>query len=420
MADAGRRGITLAPMSETTQPEGTPAVGATDQQAAPLEVLGSFTNRAWQAVSIGEDAGDEARAAAAIAEAALGEELGHVVNAETLIVLAGSGTSLGVLQSDGTKKAPSMGALWNSVAALPEFGNVKHQLNEDLVSSRNLEHVLSDAQARQALAPDDALGTFIAAAESLILARCSFVDDDTDVNAHEMFLRKVARRSTRLQRTQLFTTNYDLVFEAAARRARFNAIDGFGFGGREFDGGSFDLDYVRRRPHEQLALEPSVFHLLKLHGSVDWSIDGSTIQKVSGTPTKPVLIYPSAAKYQLSYQQPYLEFMSRFQIALRQPDVGLIVVGFGFNDDHLNAPIEAALRSNIGLRAAIVTPGARAAWRSDTIAWVEDLIERGDRRLSMFTGTFDDLVRHLPEVPAREERDEHMERTSRPRGGTPR
>lgn len=408
-------------MSETTEPD-----EEQESQAAPvvphpeppgLEILASFTNREWRAATASSSAKDEERAAAAMVEAGLSEELGTILNAETLVVLAGSGTSLGIRQADGSKNAPSMGALWHDVSQLAEFDAVTSQLNSDLIASKNLEHVLSDAQARYAVAPDAGLKEFIAAAESVVLARCSFVDNDTDVSSHEMFLRKVARRSVRLQRTQLFTTNYDLVFETAARRARFNVIDGFGYGGHEFDGGSFDLDFVRRRPHEQLALEPSVFHLLKLHGSVDWSGADNTIAKVAGTPANPVLIYPSAAKYQLSYQQPYIEFMSRFQIALRQPDVGLIVVGFGFNDDHLNAPIEAALRGNIGLRAAIVTPGARAEWRSDSIAWIEDLIQRGDRRLSMFTGTFDDLVKYLPEAPAREERDEHMERVSRPRGG---
>ena len=191
-------------------------------------------------------------------------------------------------------------------------------------------------------------------------------------------------------------------------------IDGFGYGGQDFDGASFDLDYVRRRPNEALALEPSVFHLLKLHGSVDWDAVGGGVRKVPGLakPANPVLIYPSAAKYQLSYQQPYLEFMSRFQIALRQPDVGLLVVGFGFNDDHLVAPIEAALRSNIGLRAVIVTPGARDGSRSKSLEWIETLIQRGDRRLTLLRGTYDDLVRLLPDVPARDERDAHADRIS--------
>ena len=256
------------------------------------------------------------------------------------------------------------------------------------------------------------LTDFIAEAEVVIWNRCSFIDDSSNVDAHELFLRKVARRSTRLQRTQIFSTNYDLAFEASARGARFNIIDGFGYGGQSFDGASFDLDYVRRRANEPLSLEPSVFHLLKLHGSVNWNESGKDIQKVAdyAKPSKPVLIYPSAAKYQLSFQQPYLEFMSRFQIGLRQPEVGLIVVGSGLNDEHLVAPIESALRSNVGLRAAFVTPGAREKSRSSTFAWIEGLIESGDKRLMILTGTFEDLVKQLPEMPLREERDAHADR----------
>lgn len=394
-------------------PQGVPA-----EPERRLEVLGAFTAGAWQSLVHSADAPDDVKAATTLASGALGEELGLIVGAETLIVLAGSGTSRDLAQQDAkAREAPTMADLWTAVAGLGEFAAVKGKLDGKLIDTENLEHVLSDAQARQALSPADGdLKTFVTAAEGIVLDRCSFVTDGTDVGSHEIFLRKVARRSTRLQRTQVFTTNYDLAFETAAQRSRFNVIDGFGYAGHDFDGGSFDLDYVRRRPNEQLTLEPSVFHFLKLHGSVDWNAEGDTVRKVCEKPKSPVLIYPSAAKYQLSYQQPYLEFMSRFQIALRQPDVGLVVVGYGFNDDHLNAPIEAAIRSNVGLRAAVVTPSARAEDRADSIEWVEDLIVRGDRRLTMLTGTFKELVQLLPDIPPQEERDAHAERVSQRRG----
>lgn len=381
-----------------------------------VDVLGAFTRGEWQKLGRDPEADEAGSAARVAAESALRDELGLIVNSETLIVLAGAGASLGIKPSGQGRRAPKMSDLWKGAEKLPSFAAAAAKLSGEIVTGKNIEHVLSDAQARLALSPGDSdLADFLRDAEDMVWESCNFVDDSSDLSGHEVFLRKVARRSTRLLRSQIFTTNYDLAFETAARRARFNVIDGFGYGGYEFDGGSFDLDYVRRRPNEQLALEPSVFHLLKLHGSVDWTADGTIIRKVVGKPTNPVLIYPSAAKYQLSYQQPYLEFMSRFQIALRQPDVGLITVGFGFNDEHLNAPIEAALRSNIGLRAIVVTPGARADWRSRSIDWVEDLIQRGDRRLTMLNGTFDDLVRHLPDVPLQEERDAHSERVAQRR-----
>lgn len=398
--------------------------GVEQKAAVPISfesphVLAAFTDYSWRAVIADVGATEDEREAAARTRSGLSDELASILDAETLVVLAGLGTSLGIPPDDGSR-APTMAALWDDVSALGEYEAVVSRLRPDLLASKNLEHVLSDAQARYAVAPEPELSDFIGAAEEVVLNRCSFVTGDTDVSAHELFLRKVARRSVRLQRTQLFTTNYDLAFETAARNARFYVIDGFGYSGLDFDGGSFDLDYVRRRPHEQLALEPNVFHLLKLHGSVDWTLTNGAVAKTSRRPTTPVLIYPSAAKYQLSYQQPYLEFMSRFQIALRQPDVGLIVVGFGFNDEHINAPIEAALRSNIGLRAAIVSPGVRSASRSEPITRIESLIEQGDRRLSMFTGTFDDLVKYLPEVPVREEREEHAQRMATVRSGSSR
>lgn len=391
---------------------------AGDNAETKPEVLSGFTGGSWQTLEADNDADDDSKAASAAAKSSLRDELGLVVNAETLVVLAGSGTSLGITSTVAEHVPPRMSDLWTAVSGLEVFRDVESKLSADVVATKNLEHVLSDAQARLALAPsDERLKAFVAEAEGIVWQRCNFIDESSDVGAHEIFLRKVARRSTRLQRSQIFTTNYDLAFETAARRARFAVIDGFGYGGSDFDGGSFDLDYVRRRPNEQLILEPSVFQLLKLHGSVDWTATGSAVSKTVGKPDNPVLIYPSAAKYQMSYQQPYLEFMSRFQIALRQPDVGLLVVGFGFNDEHLNAPIASAIRSNIGLRAVVVTPGARESWRAPTIAWVEDLITRGDRRLSIFSGTFDDLVRQLPEVPPQEERDAHAERIAPRRPG---
>lgn len=388
------------------------------KRSEDLEVLvGGDSN--WKALAAAEDADDAAKASASVAGDVLRDHLGAIVNAENLVVLAGSGTSIGVTAgADQNKTAPSMSALWDAVVALDTFGEATVGFTPSLLESKNFEYLLSEAQARCSLEPDDlSLAGFVEAAERIVLEKCSFVDDESALPQHETFLRKVARRSTRLQRTQLFTTNYDLAFETAARRARFNVIDGFGYGGTTFDGSSFDLDYVRRRPNEAPTLEPNVFHLLKLHGSVDWDQAAAVVRKTAGTPTTPVLIYPSASKYQLSYQQPYLEFMSRFQIALRQPDVGLIVVGFGFNDAHIVAPIEAALRSNIGMRAIVVSPNVNDSSRADTIVEMERLIGLGDRRLALLGGRFSDLIRLLPDVPPMEDQSAHLDRFERLRGG---
>ncbi|WP_164207054.1 SIR2 family protein [[Micrococcus luteus] ATCC 49442] len=305
--------------------------------------------------------------------------------------------------------------LWEKVSKLPDFQTVSASVPRTILETENIEHFLSHIQAQLSLQEDETLKAFLDQAQDVILDACSFVSTDSDLDIHQLFLRKIGRRSARLQRTKVFTTNYDLAFEEAAGRARFQIIDGFGVSSRrEFDGGLFDVDFVRRGAHDRLILEGNVLHLLKLHGSVDWESTGSTTRRVAGKPNIPVLIYPSANKYQLSFRQPYLEMMSRFQMALRVPDVSLLVVGFGFNDEHIVAPIEAAIRSNVGLRIIVVDPGIRLeSKRSATMHWLERLAQDGDHRITLLEGRFDDLVRVMPDASEFDERQAHADRISR-------
>jgi hypothetical protein len=275
----------------------------------------------------------------------------------------------------------------------------------------NVESLLSACQFKLALGPDTLVERFLKAAEKVILKLCSFVDSTTDLTSHEVFQRKIARRQTRLTRTQIFTTNYDLAFEAAASRINFNVIDGFGLGAqRAFDGNAFDLDIVRRRSGEALALEPNVLQLFKLHGSVDWDETAQGVVR-EASPKVPVLIYPSQNKFQMSFRPPYLESMSRFQMALREPDVALVVVGFGFNDAHIVAPIEAAIRSNVGLRVLVVNPSIEGS-TSPTIARLENLVTAGDRRVLFLQASFDEFVGMIPDTSPQDEREIHDSRTS--------
>lgn len=68
------------------------------------------------------------------------------------------------------------------------------------------------------------------------------------------------------------------------------------------------------------------------------------------------MIFPAKGKYQQSYIQPHLELISRFTQSLREPNTCLIIVGFGFNDDHLSEPILSAIYSNPHLKVIICTP----------------------------------------------------------------
>lgn len=394
---------------------GTPLPGEELRESRTGGITASLRGRTgeWVALPSSMDPAEQTSAVGERQE--VKDELLRALTSDSFIVLSGLGTSLGIPPA-AQSKPPNMWDLWDKVSVLSGFDLASADAPADILAAQNIEHFLSHIQAKLSLRPDDAeLREFLAKAQDVILNACSFVGPDSELDIHQLFLRKIGRRSARLQRTKLFTTNYDLAFEEAAARSRFHIIDGFGFAShRDFEGALFDLDFVRRGTNDRLLLEGNVLHLLKLHGSVDWERSGASTRRVPGKPIDPVLIYPSANKYQLSFRQPYLEMMSRFQMALRLPDVSLLVVGFGFNDEHIVAPIEAAIRGNVGLRLIVVDPGIRAeSKRSKSVSWLERLAQDGDHRITLLEGRFDDLVRLLPDASEFDERQAHADRISR-------
>ncbi|WP_158635132.1 SIR2 family protein [Tsukamurella asaccharolytica] len=370
-----------------------------DAKTSALKVLIPGSTK-WQDVT---DTADDP-GAAAIASSSLA-----AYSSENLVVLLGLGTSLGLEGQNGAA-APSMWDLLKRVENLDGFDRARSLVpaNE---KQGDVEVLLSVCQMHFALTSDSEVGSFLVNAENEVLEACRFIDSTTDLSSHEALLRKIGRRPTRLSRAQIFTTNYDLAIEHAARSTRFTLIDGFGpTAGGLFDGGNFDLDIVRRDPSGSLLLAPNVVQLYKLHGSVDWTEDDDGVRR-SSVPSTPVLIYPSSMKYQQSYRLPYLESMARFQMTLRRPDTTLIVAGFGFNDAHLTAPIMSAVQSNVSLRMIVVDPVLVAEGDDhETRDRLRRLVSSGDNRILLVAGKFGDYVAALPDVNPPDIGEVHSER----------
>ncbi|MBL0309638.1 MAG: SIR2 family protein [Bacteroidetes bacterium] len=176
---------------------------------------------------------------------------------------------------------------------------------------------------------------------------------------HKDFLNKITARKPSDPRVQLFTTNYDLLFESAANQGGFVVIDGFSFTQpRKFSGRYFDLDIVNRektRIKQEESFVSKVFHFYKLHGSLNWCKDDSKSIVQQDSPKKPLIIYPASEKYESSYEQPYFEMMSRFQQALRKENTLLVVIGFGFQDKHIQNAIIEAVEQNPSFQLIIVS-----------------------------------------------------------------
>lgn len=292
----------------------------------------------------------------------LNEALLVSLQMQNLMVIAGSGTSLG-----SVVKGPSMSDLWKAVEKLVD--QKKAEVTRENISTKikyiadkekpNIEDFLSHCDAYLQVNDDKEVSTFVSLCKAKILEKCSFCMTDEQLVGHTTFLHRLSRRRVRDSRLKLFTTNYDLCFETAAGKQGIVVLDGFSFTQpRFYDPRFFGYDIVRRpRTGEDLGnyLE-GVIQLYKLHGSVNWarSSDGKSITtKEKPTPDEACLIYPAKGKYQQSYIQPHLELVAQYLSSLREPNTCLIVTGFGFNDDHLSEPILSAVKTNPHLRLIV-------------------------------------------------------------------
>ncbi|MEM9578828.1 MAG: SIR2 family protein [Pseudomonadota bacterium] len=385
------------------------------------------------------------------------ERLLSALNATNLMVLLGSGASFAAKNIDD-KQAPGMSDLWDE--ARSQVGEAKF---DEVVASvwgatqkKDIESLLSlckmtiELQAARGSAgamdssdsPEVDLPSFVRKAEQAILDRVDFVTEQTDLTSHKEFLRRLARRNAEKARVKLFTTNYDRCIEEAAVARNLALIDGFSHSAvQRFNRDHFQRDIVRRTASSTRAdYVEGVFHLYKLHGSMDWrrrKSDSVVIRRLGHDDHhEPVLIYPRSSKYQEAFAPPYLDMFAAWQAALREPDTTLIVSGFGFADDHISAPIWSALESNLSIRLVLCDPcfvptcelddtgplgEAHAIDKtSDQLKAYQDrilrLVREGDNRVTVLNGRFSDLALALPEIMGETDRQRLEARLERIRG----
>ena len=381
------------------------------------KVFSAQTRGAWAPLTAPSK---EAAAAVPGHQELLKRSLLDLLRSENLIVMTGLGASLCV------PNAPTMWHLWDgakSKAGEPAFSTILKKVHYTAtieegdppksVPKPDIELLLSHCHLATALQADADVEAFIRNSEQVIVDQCGFVTDDVPLPTHEAFLRRIARRSLKAPRTRIFSTNYDLCFETAASRSGFLVIDGFSQTiPAEFDSSFFTYDIVRRAGSDEVPTYiPNVFHLYKLHGSVNWDRVGDRIWRAPN-PAKPVLIYPRHTKFESSYEPPFLDVMSAFQAALRQPNTALLVIGFGFNDKHLAQPLLSAIRSNVGLRIVVVDPVLETV-ANDSIEILRNLVAQGDARVTLVASKFEEFVPILPDLVAETESERHEARLRR-------
>lgn len=175
---------------------------------------------------------------------------------------------------------------------------------------------------------------------------------------HKELIWKITNwRKLSLPRAKIFTLNYDDLFEKAWNELQFTIIDWFWFSiPRTFNWVNFDLDIVKRNKNyleKDDNFERKVFHLYKLHWSINWKEEDDKIIQSNDIDSWKI-IYPWSSKYEESYTMPYFEMISRFQQELRKENVTLTIIGYSFSDNHINSMILEAFRTNPSLTLIIV------------------------------------------------------------------
>ncbi len=145
-------------------------------------------------------------------------------------------------------------------------------------------------------------------------------------------------RANRKHPIEIFTTNYDYLFELGLEEEKVPFYDGFT--------GSYE-PFFNSASVEAMDFIPNQTKLWKIHGSLGWHFDDKTKKVLrKNSDSHDILIYPSFLKYNESKKQPYTALMDRLTNFLKQPDTVLITCGYSFGDEHINERILTALNSN--------------------------------------------------------------------------
>lgn len=239
-------------------------------------------------------------------------------------------------------------------------------------------------------APNTAdLGWFVRRLRIAIFAECALSLPDTTsatsakgIAPQLAFLSKLVARDSNLGRTHLFTLNYDTLFEQALELLGVQYFDGFtGRAAARFDPSVYGLDiyYPGEVAEGRVRRFDKFLHFYKLHGSIHWFEQGDEMRArhpdltpfqsyAAKSPadkaaalvpladkTPSVGILPTANKFAQTLTMPYAHLFRSFQVRLGIPQTFLLVLGYGFGDEHVSRIIENALM-NPSLVMLVIEP----------------------------------------------------------------
>lgn len=181
----------------------------------------------------------------------------YVNHFHNIAVLTAAGTSM----ENGENSGKTRSELWKDckeeISEICSFFlDTKEDLHEkisSIVNSQNIEDLLSFISLYEDLHGEikDKEGISLKTRLKEKIVKACTLSLDKNNSHHQNFIRKITARKSSEPRVQLYTTNYDTLFEQAAQRMNYTIIDGFSFSyPRVFNGSNFDHDIVYEKKLE--------------------------------------------------------------------------------------------------------------------------------------------------------------------------
>lgn len=235
------------------------------------------------------------------------------------------------LVQDYLKPCPVI--IWGSGATIPfgmpSMGNLKQELK--ITDDGNLEQILSSIKNEEYDDYKEKIFNIINEKDNSFRNK---INDNTFKDVRDIIRYFYNSHPKNLN---IITTNYDCFLEYLLAYEDYPFSDGFS--GREqskFDTRNFKTkDWI---------------NILKVHGSLRWCDD-----RYSHYNTNMQAILPSKNKYQESTQEPFRTLITKSDSIISESN-SFLVIGFGFNDDHLTPKIDNAIKN--GGAIVIVTKTA--------------------------------------------------------------
>lgn len=201
--------------------------------------------------------------------------------------------------------------------------------------------IISDLLFKYQLSGNEKVRNIINSIQEKIINEIISIENP-NIHFHVNFLKALKKLVTnRAESIWIFTTNYDLLFEIAAMKAKvpiYNAFEGILY--RYFDIERFKLEYgnIKDRkfhPYPELKVK-----LIKLHGSISWikEEDGRIYEVMNFKTNDKIrsMILPRKQKIMDTLEHPYDKLFRYAYDVIGNQCKYIVSCGYSFRDQHIN------------------------------------------------------------------------------------